>query len=221
MLETVSKYIQDVSTLRRLLLAVVHLPSDLWGVAVEFTTRGQESQCSVTEAQVKVLMENIQELDVRDFSTDRQLFRELINLKVSTNKPLGLILVSGNEKCIQCGNKLQLRKDRQSSVVIYDEQMGTIPGSHYHKTCSNRACGATQFYGYMTGSHSSEVKFNPNWESLPYFVSSNESVFSMQLLRQFDSEILIGQMSFQQCADAYNYLHIHTKHLTGKQQVSQ
>ena len=104
---------------------------------MEFATRGQESQCSVTEAQVKVLMENIQELDVRAFSTDRQLFCELVNLKVSTKKPLGLILVSGNEKCIQCGNKLQLRKDRPSSVVIYDEKMGTIPGSHYHKTCSN------------------------------------------------------------------------------------
>ena len=32
----------------------------------------------------------------------------------------------------------------------------------------------------------------------------------LKLLRQFDAEVLIGQMSFKQCADAYNYLHTHT-----------
>ena len=46
MLQAISKYIQDVSILRRLLFAVAHLPSDfpnLWGVAVEFATEGKES----------------------------------------------------------------------------------------------------------------------------------------------------------------------------------
>lgn len=57
MLGTVSKYIQYVSVLRRLLFAVVYLPSDspnLWGVAVEFATRDQESRDSITDAQAKV-----------------------------------------------------------------------------------------------------------------------------------------------------------------------
>lgn len=148
------------------------------------------------------MVENIQELDALAFSTDRKLLGDRIDLEVPTCKPLGLILISGNNKCIQCGSKVQLRKERPAPVVIYDEQMGTIPGSHYHKACSNRACGVTQFYGYTTVGVSLEVHFDPDWESLPYFVSSRESVFSMQLLRQFDSEILNGQMSFQQCADA-------------------
>ena len=89
--------------------------------------------------------------------------------------------------------------------------MGTIPGSHYHKTCSNRLCGATQFYGYTSSGHSTEIHFNRDWESLPYFVSSRESVFSTKLLRQFDSEIIIGQMSFQQCAEAYEHKEWHSK----------
>jgi hypothetical protein len=165
-------------------------------------------------------MKNVHELDALAFSTDRVLQGDLIKFEVPNCKPLGLILISANRKCIQCGSKLQLREERPSSVVVYDE-MGTIPGLHYHKTCSNRACGTTQFYGYTTGGNSSEVHFDPEWDSLPYFVSSRESVFSMQLLRQFHSEILIGQMSFKQCADAYNYLHLYTQLQTENQGVSQ
>lgn len=47
MLGAISKYISDVSVLRRLLFAVVHLPKDLpnfWGVAVEFATKEKESR---------------------------------------------------------------------------------------------------------------------------------------------------------------------------------
>ena len=70
MLDIVSKYIKDVSVLRRLLFAVAHLPSstpNLWGVAVEFATKGKDTQTCVTEAQAKVLADNIHELDVLAF----------------------------------------------------------------------------------------------------------------------------------------------------------
>ena len=102
---------------------------------------------------------------------------------------------------------LQLRKQRPASIVLYDDQMGTVPASHYHKMCSDRACGTTQFFGYTTQGASRLVYFDSDWESLPYFVTSRESAFAVQLLRLFDSQILIGQMSFMQCAEAYNYLH--------------
>lgn len=61
MLQVISKYIQDVSILRRLLFAVAHLSSDfpnLWGVAVEFATERKESQDKITVEQAKMLMEN-------------------------------------------------------------------------------------------------------------------------------------------------------------------
>lgn len=118
------------------------------------------------------------------------------------------------DKCVLCGSKLRIRKDRPSPVVVYDDAIGTIPGSHYHKFCTNRACGCTQYYGYYTtgGPQStSQVLFNPEWGSLPYFASSRETVFSMSALHRFESEILLGQMSFKQCADVYNHIHDHTQ----------
>ena len=40
--------------------------------------------------------------------------------------------------------------------------------------------------------------------SLPYFVSSQETGFEMSLLKKFDLELLIGQLSYKQKADIYN-----------------
>lgn len=100
-----------------------------------------------------------------------------------------------------------IRKGRPATVIVYDDVMGTVPGTHFHKTCSNRACSLTQFYGYTTAAKSSEVHFDVDWTTLPYFVSSRESVFSIKQLKRFDLEIIIGQMSFKQCAEAYNHYH--------------
>lgn len=89
--------------------------------------------------------------------------------------------------------------------------MGSVPGSHYHKYCSNRSCSFTQYYGYYTTGESTGVYYSSNWESLPYFVSSRETTFSNDMLQRFNAEILIGQQSFKQCADVYNFLHGYTK----------
>lgn len=81
-------------------------------------------------------------------------------------------------------------------------------GSHFHKYCTNRSCGFTRYYGYYTtGGSAAHVLYNHDWESLPYFVSSRETVFCMQLLRRVNAGILLGQQSFKQCADIYNFLH--------------
>ncbi len=88
---------------------------------------------------------------------------------------------------------------------ILDNSMGTLPASHFHKVCTNRTCGCTQYYGYYTArggaESSSEVFYNEWWESLPYFVSSCETAFSMSAMNCFTTEILLGQLSFKQCAD--------------------
>lgn len=39
-------------------------------------------------------------------------------------------------------------KDRPSPVVVYHDTMGSVPGSHYHKYCSNKKCVFTQYFGY-------------------------------------------------------------------------
>lgn len=113
----------------------------------------------------------------------------------SRSRPLGIV-----KKTVPL---VQLRKDRPASIV-YDDVMGTVPGTHYHKTCSNRSCGLTQFYGYTTTGKSSDVLYDADWELLP--ILSHLVKVSFQL-RRFDSEIVISQMSCKQCAEAYNYYH--------------
>ena len=100
-----------------------------------------------------------------------------------------------------CGSNLQLRKDGPASVTVYDDSMGTIPGSHFHKICKNHHCGYTQYYGYYTLKGSTQTFFSEDWESLPYFVSSREMMFSKVSMQRFETEILLGQLSFKQCAE--------------------
>lgn len=38
-------------------------------------------------------------------------------------------------------------------------------------------------------------------------MSSRESAFDMEVLNQFDVNILIGQISYRQATDIYNYYH--------------
>ena len=67
--------------------------------------------------------------------------------------------------CPECKNNFSLRKDRPAAVVIYQDTMGSIPGTHYHHYCSNRRCSYTRHYGYHTlakadGSHESLLCVN-------------------------------------------------------------
>lgn len=93
-------------------------------------------------------MENLQELDCYAFRSDQSLLLDLFQFP--RRKPLGLLLLPDMNDCALCGSKLLLRKDRPAPVVVYDDSMGTIPASHYHKVCTNRACGCIQYYGYYT-----------------------------------------------------------------------
>lgn len=214
MLSTFSKHIKDVSVLRKLLFAVSLLPRDLpniWDLAVEFATTKSKSDATINAETAKILAQNLQELDSLAFESDEKLFHQLLG--IPSQKPLGVVLISSNTRCVLCESKLTVRKDRPSTVIVYDDNIGTVPGSHFHKLCTNRSCGCTQYYGYYTArasaSSSCEVYFNADWEVLPYFVSSRETAFSMSALKRFDSGILLGQLSFKQCADIYNHLHHH------------
>ena len=209
MLKLASNYIKNPTTLRRLLFAASHLPVDLpdyWKAIVSF---GKDSSITVDEA--KMLVENMQDVDPDSFVSDFDLLEELNHLSIPKCKPFGLVLISTKKKCIMCGTRLLLRKDRPAPVTVYDHSMGSIQGTHFHKYCANRGCNLIQHYGYYTTatltSSTSHVYFDDDWLDLPYFVSSRESVFSMDLLHTVNAQILIGQMSFIQCAEMYNFLH--------------
>lgn len=218
MLELIAKYIQDVSVLRRLLFAAVFLSPALphyWGLVVEFATAGKASAAAITPEQARVFTENIQSLNASAFDTDETLFKQLLQLETPEAKPLGVPLISSNNTCILCGSNLLLRKDRPALVVLYDDSRGTLPASHFHKNCSCKTCSFTQYYGYYTtgGPKACHAIYNADWQSLCYFVSSKETAVSMEFLRRLDAEIVIGQMSYNQRANIYNYVHNYTSDL--------
>jgi len=110
-------------------------------------------------------------------------------------KELGVIVISEKSSCLQCGSSLSLRSDRPSQVTVYSETVGTTAGMHFHKLCKNTKCKIVQHYGYVTSGLKSGALYDDNWADLPYFVSSQETVFETSFLKNMDSELLIGQVS--------------------------
>lgn len=119
---------------------------------------------------------------------------------------VGVILISDKSSCSGCGLTLAIRSDRPSHVTVYSETLGTVTGIHYHKMCKSCSCKIVQYYGYVTDSSKPGLKYDSNWADLPYFVSSQETVFESLFLKM-DADILIGQVSYCQKANIYNYFH--------------
>jgi hypothetical protein len=215
MLAVVAKQLKDVSILRRLLFAASFLPSEmpnLWGIAVEFATAGKVQRNSIDADTAAALIENISTFDEKAFDTDKDLVQQLSTWTPTQGrfaKPFGIVLISPKTHCLLCGQALCLRKDRPARIVVYDDFSGTLPGTHYSKTCSSKICTLTQYYGYYTtGKAESRVFYNSDWKSMPYFVSSSLTAFAMNVLIRVDSEVLIGQLSYKQIADIFNHIHL-------------
>lgn len=137
-----TRHIKNVSVLRRMLFGATFLSEDLpnfWEVIVE----------GINVKEAKLLFQNMKDLDCTAFATDQELFSELVSLKIGKNH-LVLFLLAAMTLALIVTSKLLLRKDRPAQVIVYDDTMGSVPGSHYHKYCRNRSCGFTQYYGYYT-----------------------------------------------------------------------
>ena len=216
MLAIVAKHLKDVSVLRRLRFAASYLPEipNFGGIAVEFATAGKVERNAIDADTAAAIVENIHTFDQKAFETDNVLFQQLYAWKPSVSgsgyfdKPLRMVLISPETECVLCGQPLSLRKDRPSSIVVYNDSSGPVPGTHYNKTCTSKVCTITQYYGYYTsGKATSQVFYNSNWKSLPYFISSSLTAFSMDMLKRVDREVLIGQLSYKQIADIFNHIH--------------
>ena len=211
MLELVAQHLKDVSVLRRLVFAASNLPDEVpgfGGIVVEFATAGKVQHNLIDADTVAALMDNIQLFDERAFESDATLTRELVSWKPSMSdarRPLGLVLITPEKSCTICGQKLTLRRDRSASITVYDDNLGPVPGTHFHKICSNRTCNLTPYFGYYT--IGSKTIFNANWRDLKYFVSSLLTAFSLSMLKRIDVEIVIGQLSYKQIADTFNQMH--------------
>lgn len=207
-----SQVISDVSVLRRILFAVAHLPSDcpqMWEIAIDFGTKQKGSRNDITPTQARVLFENLHELNSEAFVNDQSLLQELSQhpFPPSSPHPLGIVLISPRTECCKCQGPLSLRSDRPSRIVIYDDRLGTLPGTHYHKYCRKPRCRVHQYYGYHTRGDEGELYYDDDWSTLPYFVSTQKTAFSVTFLQNYDAELLIGQVSYKQRANIYNYVH--------------
>ena len=217
MLKFLQDKVRDMSVMRRLGFAVSFWPSDMPGYyqhVTNFSIANKPSRNSLTTDQVRVLIENLEVVDKEAFSTDEDLGKEIVDMHHhGGNGPLGIVLISSKQNCNLCGSKLYTRADRSSSITVYTNTSGPIPATHYTKYCRKQGCSFQQHYGFSTMQSSMEVSYDSDWLYLPYFLSSRETAFAIDMLRHLDFEILIGQISYKQRADIYNechrYVHVH------------
>lgn len=199
----------DVAVLRRILFAAVYLPTDLpnyWSVLTQFASQGN---FSLQPQLMKIAVENLKSLNEKAFVTDKQLVNEIHALPQtpSSLSPLGIILVPPRTNCKLCGGKLLVRNDRGSHIMVYTESFGTVVGTHYHKFCQNfrKGCIFRQYYGYSSQGSQSLVYCDDECIEHEYFVSTSGTAFEMTMLKRFDVELLLGQISYSQKAEIYNY----------------
>ena len=143
------------------------------------------------------MLENVKYLDEDAFDTDSNLLNELIQHEGFQGKSLGIVLISGNNKCKLCGGNLLVRADRPSFPVVYSNDLGTVSGTHFRKYCQNnwKGCPFTQHYGFHTEGNESEVVYDDDFSQLPYFVSSHMAVFQTKLLSHLTAEMLLATIS--------------------------
>lgn len=212
MWQEISSEVPDVESLRRLLFAASQLPKDTpkyYEIICKFAFAGKKSDATATKT--RVLLENIEYINDRVFMSDKQLMRDLHAVKGLKSHPLGVVLISANSSCKLCHNDLIVRSDRPSFIVIYTDEMGTIPGTHFRKYCRNsrNGCSFTQHYGFHCESSEEDdgIRYDEDWFELPYFLSSSKTAFSMSLLRKYDTELLVSQVSYTERSDIYNLYH--------------
>ena len=211
MLAQLAGVAKDVSVIKRLTFATSFYPKSMpnyWEHVTYFSALKKEARCQLSPATTKLLMENMTELDGDAFVADEDLVKEITAVRYPGNDAhIGVVLVSSKERCQLCDKSLYIRKDRCSKITLYDDQRGTLPATHYVKYCRNSKCSLQQYYGFYTRGSVGEVYYDKDWASLPFFMSSRETAFTMKMMQRLDTEILIGQLSYKQRADIYNHIH--------------
>ena len=149
----------------------------------------REHRNSFTTEEARQFIENIEVLNKDALATDLQLTNDIVGMvRTGTDIPLGVVLISSKENCRDCGSKLYVRADRPSTITVYNNSMGTLP-------IPRTAGGALQQH-YGMGS-SSETIYDEEWATLQYFMSTRETVFTMDMMCCLHKEILIGQISYK------------------------
>ena len=208
-MEVVGSRIKDVSVLKRLLFATAYIPKevpDYWEIVAKFGCHHHSDKGSLSPDSARVAMETLEFLDLNAFRLDTDLMKEIVHMEYGpTKQPLGIFLVPEQTECLLCKSKLLLKRNKPSRITLYTTSLGTVQATHYHKYCSKyrQGCKYVQFYGYGKSGDGGAI-YNEKWMSLKYFISSQETGFETLMLKNYDAELLIGQLSYKQKADIYN-----------------
>lgn len=210
MIEESSNFTSDVSVLRRLVFAAKNVNTSApryWELVTRFGFKHSPEKSDARK--IQVFIENLASLDQESFFSDTELLTELYQLEGYHGNPLGILLISSKDNCRRCAGKLHVRGDRPSFPMVYNEDIGTVHGTHFRKYCENQSkgCHFVQHYGFYTTDGIDGIIYDDDYYTLPYFMSTSMTVFQTTILKSFTAQMLIGQMSYKQKAEIYNYCH--------------
>ena len=210
MIEESSVLTSDVSILKRLIFAAKNInaaPPGYWNLVRGFGFKYYSEKPNLSN--IQTFIENLASLDKESFFSDAELFTELYQFEGYHGHPLGILLISSKDTCRNCAGKLNVCGDRPSFPMVYNEDIGTIHGTHFRKHCENqsRGCHFVQHYGFYTTDGIDGVIYDEDHCTLPYFMSTSMTAFQTTILKCFTAQMLIGQMSYKQKAEVYNYYH--------------
>ena len=179
-----------------------------WDIVSSFASKSEVDSVTLTPAKAKAFVENLKYLEPETFISENDLEKELHAFIGHKKQPLGIILLSPNNNCKICKSSLIVKADRPSRVTVYTDNYGTIGSTHYRKVCKRfrSSCPFVQHYGFYSMG-GTDITYDEDFKSLPYFLSTRETAFEMAMLKKLDVEVLIGQLSYKQRSEIYNVIH--------------
>ena len=214
MLGELLKGFSDFGVVRRGIYFVNYVPKvipNFAGQLSKFVSQGQKRKrsCGNESHQedygdaIGHLASNLTTLFPDTRKGEYELWKELHEHSMEENEQaLGAVLISKKTHCRLCKKSLYVKTCRISEVVVYDETKGTFLASKIPKVCTNKNCQFTQHYGYYT--IGSKKFCDEDWWHNEFLVTSARTVFSIDLLKKFEIEVLIAKMSFKEKAEIYN-----------------
>ena len=58
-------------------------------------------------------------------------------------------------------------------------------------------CNYRQYYGFHKAGDQSVSYYDSDWATLDFFVSTSETAIEMIMLKKFDAELLLGNLSYK------------------------
>lgn len=132
-------------------------------------------------------------------TSESERFREFHDFTVMCGQPMATVFLSTKDICKNCHKQLSL-DPKPHPVVIYSLHRGTYLGSRLSKIC--RKCKLHQYYGYST--QDGKKIYDQDVLNLDFLLSTEDTAFDAQLLKECSNLLIIGAMPFSTYASSYN-----------------